>query len=104
MKYATGVSLVIRLSTAWPDWFLSHSDEGKCLREAERRAGAIKQEIAAKGYAGIKIIGPAPAFVSKLRGRYQVQVILLGPELHRLLQDINLPAGWVLDVDPVGMI
>jgi primosomal protein N' (replication factor Y) (superfamily II helicase) len=82
----------------------SHSNEGKCLAEAERRAGAIRQKIAAKGYAGIKIIGPAPAYVAKLRGRYQAQVILLGPELHKLLQDINLPAGWVLDVDPVGMI
>jgi primosomal protein N' (replication factor Y) len=82
----------------------SHSSESKCLDEAERRAGVIRQEIAARGLSGIKIIGPAPAFVAKLRGRYQVQVILLGGELHNLLQGIHLPAGWVLDVDPVGML
>ena len=82
----------------------SHSNEGKCLGEAERRAGIIRQAIAAKGLAGIKIIGPAPAFIAKLRGRYQVQVILLGRELHNLLQGIHLPVGWVLDVDPVGML
>jgi len=82
----------------------SHSSQSKCLEEAERRAGLIRQEIAARGLAGIKIIGPAPAYVAKLRGRYQVQVILLGHELHNLLQGIGLPAGWVLDVDPVGML
>ena len=82
----------------------SHSSESKCLEEADRRAGVIRQEIVAKGLSGIKIIGPAPAYISKLRGRFQVQIILLGSELHNLLQGINLPAGWVLDVDPVGML
>jgi len=82
----------------------SHSSQSKCLEEAERRAGLIRQEIAARGLTGIKIIGPAPAYVAKLRGRYQVQVILLGHELHNLLHGIGLSAGWVLDVDPVGML
>jgi len=83
---------------------LSHSNQGKCLAGAERMAAIIGGEIATRGLSGIKIIGPAPAFVAKLRGRYQVQVILLGRDLHGLLQGIDLPAGWVLDVDPVGMI
>jgi primosomal protein N' (replication factor Y) len=82
----------------------SHSDEGKCFAQAERMAAMIGQEVAARGISGIKIIGPAPAFIARLRGRYQVQVILLGHELHGLLQGMDLPAGWVLDVDPVGML
>ncbi len=82
----------------------SHSNEGKCFEEAERRAGLISQVIAEKGLSGIKIVGPAPAYVMKLRGKYQVQIILLGHELHDLLRSIDLPAGWILDVDPVGMI
>jgi len=82
----------------------SHSSESRCLEEAERRAALIKREIAEKGLGGIKIIGPAPAFIAKLRGRYQVQIILLGHEMHSLLQDIHLPAGWILDVDPLGML
>ncbi|MCX5993076.1 MAG: hypothetical protein NT177_02525 [Chloroflexi bacterium] len=82
----------------------SHSDEGKCFAQAERMAAMIGREKAARGLSGIKIIGPAPALVAKLRGRYQVQVILLGRDLHALLQGMDLPAGWVLDVDPVGML
>jgi len=82
----------------------NHSSESKCYEEAERRAGIIGQEIAARGLTGIKIIGPAPAYIAKLRGRYQVQVILLGRELHKLLRGVDLPIGWVLDVDPVGML
>jgi len=82
----------------------SQSSENKCFEEAERRAGVIRQEIAARGLTGIKIIGPAPAYIAKLRGRYQAQVILLGRDLHNLLRGIDLPRGWVLDVDPVGML
>jgi len=82
----------------------SHSSESRCLEEAERRAALIKREIAEKGLGGIKIIGPAPAYVAKLRGRYQTQIILLGHEMYSLLQDIHLPAGWILDVDPLGML
>ncbi len=82
----------------------SHTSESKCFEEAERRAGLISQEIASKGLTGIKIVGPAPAYIMKLRGRFQVQIILLGHELHSLLRGIDLPAGWILDVDPVGMI
>ena len=82
----------------------SHSDEGKCFAQAEHMAAMIGQEVAARGISGIKIIGPAPAFIARLRGRYQVQVILLGRELHGVLQGMDLPSGWVLDVDPVGML
>jgi len=82
----------------------SHSNESKCFKEAERRAGLLSQTIAEKGLTGIKIIGPAPAYVMKLRGKFQVQIILLGRELHDLLRDVDLPEGWILDVDPVGML
>jgi primosomal protein N' (replication factor Y) len=82
----------------------SHSSESRCFEEAERRAALMGQRIAEKGLAGIKMIGPAPAYVTKLRGRYQVQIILLGRELHSLLRDVDLPEGWILDVDPLGML
>jgi len=82
----------------------SHSNESKCFKEAERMAGLIDQTIAVKGLLGIKIVGPAPAFVMRLRGKFQVQIILVGRGLHSLLQDIDLPMGWILDVDPVGML
>jgi primosomal protein N' (replication factor Y) len=82
----------------------SHSNESKCFAEAERRAVLISQRIAEKGLSDIKIVGPAPAYIMRLRGKYQVQIILLGRELHSLLRDFDLPEGWILDVDPVGML
>jgi len=82
----------------------SHSDERKCFAEAERRAVLVSQRIAEKGLSDIKIIGPAPAYIMKLRGKFQTQIILLGGELHSLLRDFDLPEGWILDVDPVGML
>ncbi len=82
----------------------SHSNEGRCFTEAEHRSVLINRRIAEKGLSGIRIIGPAPAYTLKLRGKYQVQIILLGNELHDLLRDFDLPKGWILDVDPVGML
>jgi primosomal protein N' (replication factor Y) len=51
----------------------------------------------------IKIIGPAPAFVARLRGRYRWQMILRGNDIGRLFKDYNIPSGWAIDVDPVGL-
>ena len=67
-------------------------------------ADVLKQKIAVQGLAGLRLIGPAPAHLSRLRGRYQMQIIILGQQLQGLLKGINFPAGWIVDVDPVGML
>lgn len=81
----------------------SHSNETKCKAEAARLAIVIKGEIARKGIMGIRVIGPTAAFIARLRGKYQMQIILLGKELQGVLSTLYLPKGWFLDVDPIGM-
>ncbi|MGA9049443.1 MAG: primosomal protein N' [Dehalococcoidia bacterium] len=82
----------------------SHSNEEKCRTEAGRLAASIQSIIDEQGIEGFKLIGPAPAFVSRLRGKYQVQLILLGSNPRSILGRLDFPIGWILDVDPVGMI
>jgi primosomal protein N' (replication factor Y) len=50
------------------------------------------------------LIGPMPAFVSRVRGHYRWQLILCGTGLDEFLADIVFPRGWIVDIDPVGMV
>jgi primosomal protein N' (replication factor Y) len=82
----------------------SNSNEEKCRKEAERAAGLLKTSIEARGLPGTRLIGPTNSYIARLRGKYQMQVIALGSDLQSILNSMNFPKGWILDVDPVGVI
>jgi primosomal protein N' (replication factor Y) len=81
----------------------THVNEGSCRREAERMQKRLTEEITARGLAGETILGPAPAFIPRLRGRYRWQLIIKGCDPCAVLNGLELPSGWVTDVDPVGV-
>ncbi|OGO36654.1 MAG: primosomal protein N' [Chloroflexi bacterium RBG_16_57_8] len=81
----------------------SHTNEGTCQREAQRMKAQLDLAIVGRGIQGISMIGPAPAFIQRLRGRFRWQIILRGSHLSAFLADIPLPRGWTVDVDPVGL-
>jgi primosomal protein N' (replication factor Y) len=74
-----------------------------CHREAQRLSRLIKEERDSWGM-DIDIIGPAPSFFSRVRGRYRWQVILRGADLHGLLERVPLTRGWIVDIDPVSVL
>jgi primosomal protein N' (replication factor Y) len=79
--------------------------EAACQIEAQRFADAVR-DLAARldPDAPVEVLGPAPCFVHKLRGRYRWQLLLRAPDLAPLLAHLALPPGWTLDVDPVSML
>jgi len=81
----------------------SHANDIVCQREAARMKRLIIEERETKGIADLSLIGPAPAFIRRLRGRFRWQLILRGAELSAFLSEIPLPQGWTLDIDPVGL-
>jgi primosomal protein N' (replication factor Y) len=81
----------------------SHRNDTSCQKEAERLKKLINNEIGVRGISGMSIIGPAPAFIHRLRGRYRWQIVLRGSELSEFLGDIPIPQGWAIDIDPVGL-
>lgn len=81
-----------------------NTNNERCRDESDRMADALQTEIANIGTGSIKVIGPTPAFIQRLRGKYQMQLILLGHELQQLLNNLDFPRGWIVDVDPAGMI
>jgi len=82
----------------------SHTSDALCQREAVRMKRQLIQEIDSKGIADLSLIGPAPAFVHRLRGRFRWQLILRGPDPSAFLSQIPVPRGWTVDIDPVSLI
>jgi primosomal protein N' (replication factor Y) len=82
----------------------THTNNDLCHREAERMGKLILREKESKGIADLNLIGPVPAFASRVRGRYRWQIILRGSDPAQALSEITLPQGWTVDVDPVGVV
>jgi primosomal protein N' (replication factor Y) len=82
----------------------SHTNTVGCRQEAERLSQLITTEKDRRGLSDLRLIGPAPAFISRLRGRYQWQIILCGIAPTDILRDITIPRGWTVDIDPVGVV
>ncbi len=81
----------------------THTNDTLCQREAERMKRRLLEERDAEGITDLNLIGPAPAFIHRLRGRFRWQLILRGSELSAFLAQIPIPQGWAVDIDPVGL-
>jgi primosomal protein N' (replication factor Y) len=82
----------------------SHTNSAVCFRELHRMASLLTLEKERKGLPGLRLIGPVPAFVPRLRGQYRWQLVICGDNLDEFLADIPFPRGWIVDIDPVSMI
>lgn len=80
-----------------------HANDVVCAKEAERMKKQLLFEMTSAGLFGIDVLGPSPAFIQRLRGRYRWQIILRGNNPHDLLSKIDIPRGWIIDVGPVGL-
>jgi primosomal protein N' (replication factor Y) len=82
----------------------SHTNDAQCQRQAESMKRMLAGEIDSQGIAGMELIGPAPAFIHRLRGRFRWQLILRGSDLPEFLSRITFPQGWTVDIDPLGLV
>ena len=74
-----------------------------CQREAERLGDELKRQRAASGLTDTDILGPAPAYPPRLRGRYRWHIVLRGQNPRSLLDRVQPPQGWAVDVDPMSV-
>ncbi len=71
--------------------------------EAMALADALERAIRAERLQDTDIVGPAPAFLERLRGRYRWQILVRGPDPLQALRALDpaaLHPGWAVDVDP----
>ncbi|MBI2321567.1 MAG: primosomal protein N' [Chloroflexi bacterium] len=76
----------------------------RCQTAAEQMAGALRDEVARRGLPDLEVLGPAPPFHGRLRGRWRWQIILRGREVQRVLRGRPFAPGWLVDVDPVTLL
>jgi len=81
-----------------------HRDAQQCKEEAARMHRVLSNKIARLGLPEIDLIGPAPAFLSRVRGQYRWHLIVRGRDPYSLLWDLEFPLGWRVDVDPVSVL
>ena len=81
----------------------AHTSQAKTEAEAMKIAALLRERQAELGISDIEIMGPMPAFPTRLRGRYRWHIILRGASPRSLLDRIDVPKGWVVDIDPVAL-
>ncbi len=81
-----------------------HTSEQRCRQETEQLAAYLRAESERRGLPEAEVIGPAPAYRQRVRGRHRWHIILRGADVRGLVQDLPLPPGWALDVDPISLL
>lgn len=79
----------------------THTNQAKCETEAVRLAELMRVQQTEWGITDVETLGPVPAFPSRLRGRYRWHIILRGANPRTLLDKVDIPRGWTVDIDPV---
>jgi len=82
----------------------AHTGAAYAQEQAVAMARRLKDERDRLGLPNLDVLGPAPAFVPKLRGRWRWQIVLRGEEPAALVRELPLPRGWTVDVDPVSLL
>ena len=81
-----------------------HTNRDQAEAVARELHGLLSSRIARLGIPEVDLIGPAPAFFARERGRWRWQLLVRGREPVELLKDVRLPLGWRVDVAPVSLL
>ncbi|UCC64706.1 MAG: primosomal protein N' [Anaerolineae bacterium] len=82
----------------------AHADPDRCQAQAEAMYRMLEYQIARLGLPDVGLIGPAPCFVTRKRGRYWWQIVVRAARPQDLLRYVSLPLGWQVDIDPVSLL
>lgn len=82
----------------------SHGNAARAEAEARRLAAELRDLRERQGLPGVEVIGPAPAFHARVRGRTRWQIVLRANDPAELLAGATLRKGWSVDVDPVSLV
>jgi primosomal protein N' (replication factor Y) len=80
------------------------TDYARAQAKAEQLTETLRDALAREGLPMTDLMGPAPPFFARLRGRYRWQILLRHPAPPAFLGDVQIPAGWRVEVDPVSVL
>jgi primosomal protein N' (replication factor Y) len=79
------------------------TDDELGRKESDAMYRRLKEESDAWGIP-VALIGPAPAFVRRVRGRYRWQIVMRSDDPVSLLSKMTIPPRWAVDIDPVSLL
>ena len=82
----------------------AHTDPQKARKAAESFADTLRKALAEADLPVTDLIGPAPAFFARVRGRYRWQMLLRSVDPAGFLRQIDIPPDWLVDIDPVDVL
>ncbi|NIO67823.1 MAG: primosomal protein N' [Anaerolineae bacterium] len=82
----------------------THSNVARCEEQVNELYRLLREKIARLGLSGVDLIGPAPCFRRRLRGKYRWQIVVRAADPRALLADMAFPLGWRIDIDPVSLL
>ena len=82
----------------------AHKSADACQREAARMGRQLRQRAYSMGLSDLHVVGPAPAFPHRVRGRFRWHIILKGRDPVSFMKEMTIPQGWTIDVDPVSVL
>ncbi|HKW58755.1 MAG TPA: primosomal protein N' [Candidatus Dormibacteraeota bacterium] len=75
-------------------------DDARAAASAREAADTMASGMLKEGIEGIRVMGPSPAFIHRLRGEYRWQVTLKGAGLVRVRHLAPRGKDWSYDIDP----
>ncbi len=75
-----------------------------CREMADGLKKVLTDEMGRRDVGGIEIMGPAPAFVHRVKAGYRWQLVLRGTAISGFLSEVRFPKGWAVDIDPVSLL
>jgi primosomal protein N' (replication factor Y) len=82
----------------------AHTNADYSREQAAKMASGLREETARLGLPNVDVLGPSPAYVPRIRGRWRWNVVVRGDDPTAILGDEPLPRGWTLDVDPISVL
>jgi primosomal protein N' (replication factor Y) len=78
----------------------AHEDPEQAASVAREAADDLASALVREKVEGVRLLGPSPAFIHRLRGDYRWQLTLKGADLERVRALAPRGRGWSYDVDP----
>ena len=79
----------------------SHTRGDYAAEEARRMSAELERRAA--GLPNIEVLGPTPPPLARVRGRHRWALLVRAPDPAELLREIDFPAGWLVDIDPLTL-
>ena len=79
----------------------THRDDEHAAAVARDAADGLAAALVRERVEGVRLQGPSPAFIHRLRGEYRWQLTVRGERLERLRPLAPRGRGWSYDVDPL---